>query len=227
MNVNLPDLLINDWKLKLKNQFEQSYFLKLQEELNKRNSEEVIYPPMELVFNALNLSSFDETKVIIIGQDPYHGAGQAHGLCFSVPDQVELPPSLKNIFKELEREYNPIFKKSSGNLSSWANQGVLLLNSVLTVQANQAASHSKLGWQHLTSYIIEVLNQEKSHLVFMLWGNYAQKIGVSIDRSKHLVLECAHPSPLSANQGNWFGNDHFKLCNAYLVQNGIEPIEWI
>ncbi|MFM6947388.1 MAG: uracil-DNA glycosylase [Aquirufa sp.] len=227
MNVNLPDLLINDWKLKLKNQFEQSYFLKLQEELNKRNSEEVIYPPMELVFNALNLSSFDETKVIIIGQDPYHGAGQAHGLCFSVPDQVELPPSLKNIFKELEREYNPIFEKSSGNLSSWANQGVLLLNSVLTVQANQAASHSKLGWQHLTSYIIEVLNQEKSHLVFMLWGNYAQKIGVSIDRSKHLVLECAHPSPLSANQGNWFGNDHFKLCNAYLVQNGIEPIEWI
>ncbi|MHA8050039.1 uracil-DNA glycosylase [Aquirufa sp. ROCK-SH2] len=227
MNVNLPDLLINDWKLKLKNQFEQSYFLKLQEELNKRNSEEVIYPPMELVFNALNLSSFDETKVIIIGQDPYHGAGQAHGLCFSVPDQVELPPSLKNIFKELEREYNPIFKKSSGNLSSWANQGVLLLNSVLTVQANQAASHSKLGWQHLTSYIIEVLNQEKSHLVFMLWGNYAQKIGVSINRSKHLVLECAHPSPLSANQGNWFGNGHFKLCNAYLIQHGIAPIEWI
>ena len=227
MIVNLPDLLVTDWKLKLKNQFDQPYFLKLQDELNNRLQEEIIYPPIELVFNALNLTSFDETKVVIIGQDPYHGFGQAHGLCFSVPDQVDLPPSLKNIFIELEKEFNPTFSKTNGNLCSWAKQGVLLLNTVLTVRAHHPASHSKMGWQKFTSHVIQLLNQEKSNLVFMLWGNYAQKMGESIDRSKHLVLECGHPSPLSANKGKWFGNNHFILCNEFLQKHGNNRIDWI
>jgi uracil-DNA glycosylase len=227
MNVNLMDLLINDWKIRLKDQFEQPYFQNIQEELNCKIKNENIYPPIELVFNALNLTSFEETQVIIIGQDPYHGNGQANGLCFSVPDQVNLPPSLKNIFKELENEYNPAFSKSSGNLTYWAQQGVLLLNSVLTVQENQAASHAKLGWQTFTSKIIALLNHEKCNLVFLLWGNYAQKIGLAIDREKHLVLESGHPSPLSANKGNWYGNNHFILCNEYLLQHKKNAIKWL
>lgn len=227
MNVNLPDLLVNDWKIRLKNQFDQQYFLTIQEELNLRLKNEIIYPPIDLVFNALNLTSFEATKVVILGQDPYHGKGQAHGLSFSVPDQVELPPSLKNIFKELAKEFNPIFSKTNGNLTTWAEQGILLLNSILTVEANKPASHAKIGWQTFTTYIIQLLNHEKSHLVFLLWGNYAQKMGTLIDREKHLVLECAHPSPLSANKGNWFGNNHFTLCNEYLLKHHQKPIDWL
>lgn len=227
MNVNLPDLLINDWKIRLKNQFGQQYFHKIQDELNVRLKDEIIFPPIELVFNALNLTSFEDTHVIILGQDPYHGMGQAHGLSFSVPDKINLPPSLKNILKELEKEYNPLFSKSTGDLTSWAQQGVLLLNSVLTVQANKAASHAKIGWQTFTSEIINLLDQEKSNLVFLLWGNYAQKIGASINREKHLVLSCVHPSPLSANKGNWFGNNHFITCNEYLIKHNKKPISWL
>lgn len=227
MGVNLPELLLNDWKFVLKNQFTKEYFINLQNSIDIEFKQETVYPPLEFVFNAFNLTSFADTKVIIIGQDPYHGAGQAHGLCFSVPNHLAIPPSLKNIYKELAIEYNPVFQNFNGNLSSWASQGVFLLNAILTVRANQAGSHSHLGWQNLTEQIIHLLNTEKENLVFMLWGNYAQKLGKQIDRNKHLVLEAHHPSPLSANKGGWFGHNHFIKANQYLVQNGIQPIDWI
>jgi uracil-DNA glycosylase len=227
MNVNLPDLLVNDWKSLLKNQFNEEYFIKIGKALELDAKTYTIYPPIDLVFHALNLTSFNATKVIIIGQDPYHGAGQAHGLCFSVPPNIPSPPSLKNIIRELESEYNPLFSKFSEDLTPWANQGVLLLNSVLTVRSNLAGSHSKIGWQLFTEHIIRMLNTEKENLVFMLWGNYAQNVGRAIDRNKHLVLEASHPSPLSANRGGWFGNNHFIKANQYLIQHHKAPIQWI
>jgi uracil-DNA glycosylase len=227
MKTNLPELLLNDWKILLNSEMHKDYFKRLNRILEQEYSNESVYPPLNDVFLAFNLCSFSKTKVIIIGQDPYHGSGQAHGLSFSVPSSVPFPPSLKNIFKELMNQYNPLFEKSSGDLSLWANQGVLLLNSILTVKADQAASHSKLGWQLFTQSVIDLLNQEKTHLVFLLWGNYAQKIGSNIDRKKHFVLEASHPSPLSANRGGWFGNNHFLETNEYLVKNNIEPIHWV
>jgi uracil-DNA glycosylase len=227
MKTNLPELLLNDWKILLNSEMHKDYFKRLNLILEQEYSNESVYPPLNEVFLAFNLCSFSKTKVIIIGQDPYHGSGQAHGLSFSVPSSVPFPPSLKNIFKELMNQYNPLFEKSSGDLSPWANQGVLLLNSILTVKADQAASHSKLGWQLFTQSVIDLLNQEKTHLVFLLWGNYAQKIGSKIDRNKHLVLEASHPSPLSANRGGWFGNNHFLETNEYLVKNNMEPIHWV
>ncbi len=183
-----------------------------------------IYPPAGLIFNAFDLCPFDRVKAVIIGQDPYHGPGQAHGLCFSVRDGVEFPPSLINIFKEIESDlgYKPL---PAGNLERWASQGVLLLNATLTVREHMAGSHQGKGWEQFTDAVIRILNREKSNLVFFLWGAYAQKKGESIDREKHLVLESVHPSPLSASRG-FFGNRHFSRCNAYLAEKGIEPINW-
>jgi len=177
-----------------------------------------------LIFNAFNLCPFQKVKAVIIGQDPYHGPGQAHGLCFSVREGTDFPPSLKNIFKEIESDLG-IKRPVNGNLERWASQGVLLLNATLTVKAHQAGSHQKRGWEQFTDSVISVLNNEKENIVFFLWGAYAQKKGESIDRSRHLVLESVHPSPLSASRG-FFGNKHFSRCNEYLKAHGIEPINW-
>jgi uracil-DNA glycosylase len=212
------------WKLKLKDEFEKEYFFKLSEFVKNEYKLNTIYPPGSLIFNAFNLCSFQEVKAVIIGQDPYHGPGQAHGLCFSVKNGIDFPPSLVNIFKEIELDMG-FGSPESGNLESWAAQGVLLLNATLTVRAHQAGSHQKKGWEQFTDSVIKIINTEKQNIVFFLWGAYAQKKGESIDRSKHLVLESVHPSPLSASRG-FFGNKHFSRCNEYLKKNGIAPISW-
>jgi uracil-DNA glycosylase len=212
------------WKRKLSDEFEKDYFIRLAEFVKSEYHTRTIYPPGSLIFNAFNLCPFHRVKAVIIGQDPYHGPGQAHGLCFSVRDGVPFPPSLINIFKEIESDLGiPVPK--SGNLERWAVQGVLLLNAILTVRANQACSHQGKGWEHFTDTVIRILNEEKNNLVFFLWGTYAQQKGAVIDRTRHLVLESVHPSPLSAVRG-FFGNKHFSKCNEYLVKNGIEPIKW-
>ena len=212
------------WKSKLTGEFENAYFLKLTEFVRGEYISNTIYPPGSLIFNAFNLCPFNKVKAVIIGQDPYHGPGQAHGLCFSVRDGVGFPPSLINIFKEIEMDLG-IPASSSGNLERWAALGVLLLNATLTVRAHQAGSHQKKGWEQFTDGVISVLNRDKENLVFFLWGAYAQKKGESIDRTRHLVLESVHPSPLSASRG-FFGNKHFSRCNDYLKAHGIEPVNW-
>ena len=214
----------SSWKEKLKDEFKKEYFIKLSEFVKEEYRIKTIYPPGSLIFNAFNLCPFGKIKVVIIGQDPYHGPGQAHGLCFSVREEIDLPPSLINIFKEIESDmgYKPY---SSGNLERWASQGVLLLNAILTVRAHSAGSHQGKGWETFTDSVITILNRDKDNLVFFLWGAYAQKKGASIDRSKHLVLESVHPSPLSASRG-FFGNSHFSLCNKYLSGKSITPIDW-
>jgi len=212
------------WKERLRSEFEKEYFVRLAGFIKEEYLNSKIYPPGALIFNAFDVCPFEKVKAVIIGQDPYHGPGQAHGLCFSVKDGVEFPPSLINIFKEIASDLG-ISQPSSGDLTRWARQGVLLLNATLTVRAHQAGSHQKKGWEEFTDYVIKVLNSEKKNIVFFLWGSYAQKKGESIDRSRHLVLESVHPSPLSASKG-FFGNRHFSRCNDYLVSNGIEPIDW-
>jgi uracil-DNA glycosylase len=212
------------WKSKLIGEFERDYFLRLAEFIREEYRSHTIYPPGSLIFNAFNLCSFHKVKAVIIGQDPYHGPRQAHGLCFSVLDGVDFPPSLVNIFKEIEMDTG-IQKPSSGNLERWASQGVLLLNATLTVRAHQAGSHQKKGWEQFTDSVINILNSDKENLVFFLWGAYAQKKGESIDRSRHLVLESVHPSPLSASRG-FFGNSHFSKCNDYLTSHAIEAVNW-
>lgn len=212
------------WKSRLNTEFEKDYFIRLSEFVKQEYKTKTIYPPGGLIFNAFNLCPFDKVKAVIIGQDPYHGPGQAHGLCFSVREGVDFPPSLQNIFKEIESDLG-IQRPSSGNLERWAKQGVLLLNATLTVQAHMAGSHQKKGWEQFTDSVIHTLNNEKQNLVFFLWGAYAQKKCESIDKSKHLVLESVHPSPLSASRG-FFGNKHFSRCNNYLIENGIVPINW-
>lgn len=184
----------------------------------------IIHPRGSLIFNAMNSTPFDQVKVVILGQDPYHGPGQAHGLSFSVPEGVAPPPSLRNIFKEIEQDLN-IKLPNHGCLQSWADQGVLLLNSVLTVEQHKAASHKGQGWEQFTDTIISRLNEQRKNLVFLLWGSYAQQKGKFIDRERHLVLKSPHPSPLSAHRG-FFGNQHFSKANAYLQENSIEPISW-
>ena len=212
------------WKKELAKEFEKDYFIKLTEFVREEYRTTKVYPPGNLIFNAFNLCPFDKVKVVIIGQDPYHGPGQAHGLCFSVNDGVKFPPSLQNIFKEIKSDIGtPI--PLTGNLTRWASQGVLLLNATLTVREHQAGSHQKKGWEEFTDAAIRSLAQEREHLVFILWGSYAQKKGAFIDRNKHLVLASAHPSPLSAYNG-FFGNRHFTLTNQYLIENGETPIEW-
>jgi len=183
-----------------------------------------IYPPGEQIFSALNATSFDQVRVVILGQDPYHGPSQAHGLCFSVQPGVPVPPSLKNIYKELQQDLG-ITIPAHGCLTHWAQQGVLLLNAVLTVQAGQANSHRGQGWEQFTDRIIALLNENATNLVFMLWGSYAQRKGAMIDRQRHLVLQAPHPSPLSAHRG-FFGNGHFSRANEYLQQHGLPPVDW-
>jgi uracil-DNA glycosylase len=212
------------WKQRIKDEFQKDYFLKLADFVKDEYRTQTIFPPGALIFNAFNLCPFDKVKTVIIGQDPYHGPGQAHGLCFSVKDGIDFPPSLLNIFKEIVSDLGTI-KPQSGNLERWANQGVLLLNATLTVRAHQAGSHQRKGWEEFTDAAINVLNSERENLVFFLWGAYAQKKGETIDDSKHLVLKSVHPSPLSASRG-FFGNKHFSRCNEYLRKNGIEPIDW-
>jgi uracil-DNA glycosylase len=212
------------WKSRLVSEFEKEYFVRLAGFVKEEYRKSTIFPPGALIFNAFDICPFDKVKAVIIGQDPYHGAGQAHGLCFSVREGVEFPPSLVNIFREIESDLG-IPLPSSGDLTRWARQGVLLLNATLTVRAHQAGSHQNKGWEEFTDYAIRVLNSEKRNIVFFLWGAYAQKKGESIDRSRHLVLESVHPSPLSAARG-FFGNKHFSQCNDYLVRNGIEPVDW-
>lgn len=220
MNVRIE----SSWKTRLQTEFEKEYFIKLAEFVKEEYRKATIYPPGSLIFNAFNLCPFERVKAVIIGQDPYHGPGQAHGLCFSVRDGIEFPPSLVNIFTEIENDLG-ITRPVSGNLERWAEQGVLLLNATLTVRAHLAGSHQKKGWEEFTDYVISVLNRERNNLVFFLWGAYAQKKGETIDKKRHLVLESAHPSPLSASKG-FFGNKHFSKCNEYLMAHGIEPINW-
>ncbi|MFZ1236023.1 MAG: uracil-DNA glycosylase [Prevotella sp.] len=221
MNVTI-DL---SWKAHLQSEFDKPYFANLTQFVRDEYSRAVCFPPGKLIFNAFNLCPFDKVKVVIIGQDPYHELGQAHGLSFSVNDNVAFPPSLQNIFKEINDDLDvPI--PTSGNLTRWAVQGVMLLNATLTVRQHEAGSHQRHGWEEFTDAVIKVLNAEKSHLVFLLWGGYARSKAYLIDQTKHCVLESVHPSPLSANRGGWFGNHHFSRCNAYLQDQGIAPIEW-
>ena len=213
------------WKAHLREEFEKPYFTLLTDAVRQEYRQGTCYPPGSLIFNAFNLCPFDQVKVVIIGQDPYHEPGQAHGLSFSVQDGVLFPPSLQNIFKEIQDDLGtPI--PLSGNLTRWARQGVLLLNATLTVRAHQANSHARLGWQTFTDAAIKALATQRSHLVYMLWGGYARGKAYMINKEENLVLESVHPSPLSANRGGWFGNHHFSQCNAYLEQNGVEPIQW-
>lgn len=216
---------MNSWTEFIAQEARKDYYIKLMDVINAEYEKEVIYPPKDYIFNAFHLCEINNVKVVILGQDPYHGTGQAHGLSFSVNKGITFPPSLKNIFKELQTDVNfeiPLF----GDLSDWATQGVLLLNDVLTVKSGKPGSHQKLGWEMFTNEVISYLSNEKEGLVFLLWGNYAQKKGVKIDRSKHLVLESGHPSPMSANQGKWFGNNHFSKTNIYLKQQKKKPINW-
>jgi len=212
------------WKEKLRDEFEKDYFARLSAFVKEEYRTAVIYPPGALIFNAFNLCPFESLKAVILGQDPYHGPGQAHGLCFSVRDGIGYPPSLINIFREIESDigYKPL---PSGDLTRWAEQGVLLLNATLTVKAHQAGSHQRKGWEEFTDTVIRIINRDKDNVVFFLWGAYAQKKGETIDRARHLVLESVHPSPLSASRG-FFGNRHFSRCNEYLESNGIEPVNW-
>ena len=210
MNVKIE----KSWKQRLDTEFQKPYFSNLVSFITKEFSEKSIYPSGSLIFNAFNNCSFDDVKVVILGQDPYHGEGQAHGLSFSVPDGVKKPPSLKNIFKEIEYDLG-IEAPDSGNLLIWANQGVLLLNSILTVQKGKPASHQMKGWEAFTDAVIDLLSKEKKNLVFMLWGAYAYKKGLKIDRNKHLVIETSHPSPFSADKG-FFRSKQFSKCNDYL-----------
>jgi uracil-DNA glycosylase len=212
------------WKLRIKGEFQKEYFLRLTDFIKDEYRTQTIYPPGGLIFNAFNLCPFDKVKAVIIGQDPYHGPDQAHGLCFSVRDGIGFPPSLINIFKEIGSDLGFV-KPLSGNLERWASQGVLLLNATLSVRAHQAGSHQKKGWEEFTDAAINILNIEKKNIVFFLWGAYAQKKGETIDLSKHLVLKSVHPSPLSASRG-FFGNKHFSLCNEYLEKHKVEPIDW-
>jgi uracil-DNA glycosylase len=212
------------WKSQLKNEFDKPYFNELVRFVKEEYSSKTIYPPSKLIFNAFNSTPFNQVKVVIVGQDPYHQPHQAHGLCFSVNDGIRIPPSLVNIYKEINLDLGtPI--PTSGNLERWAKQGVLLLNATLTVRAGSAGSHQGKGWEQFTDSIIDSLSSNRNNLVFMLWGSYAQKKGASIDQSKHMVMKSVHPSPLSAHRG-FFGNKHFSRANEYLTSNGKSPIEW-
>ena len=212
------------WKQRLQTEFDKPYFEQLTQFVRAEYQTRTIYPPARLIFNAFNLCPFDKVKVVIIGQDPYHGAGQAHGLCFSVQDGVQFPPSLRNIFKEIHDDIGtPV--PLSGNLTRWAEQGVLLLNATLTVRADEAGSHQRRGWETFTDAVINAVASEKQNVVYILWGSYAQQKAAMVNRSQNLVLESVHPSPLSASRG-FFGNHHFSRANQYLIEHGKEPVAW-
>lgn len=220
MNVRMED----SWKAALRDEFDKPYFISLVQELHRQKKEGItIYPPGNCIFRAFDLCPLDKVKVVILGQDPYHGPGQAMGLSFSVPQGIPAPPSLKNIFKEIENDLG-IRMSGSTDLSPWADQGVLLLNAVLTVMAGAAASHSKLGWQQFTDAVISTISQKCTGVVFLLWGNYARSKAALIDSSRHYVLEAAHPSPLA--RGAFFGCRHFSRTNEILVSEGKSPIDW-
>ncbi len=213
------------WKKKLSGEFEQPYFHSLIDFVKKEYKTHTCYPPGKQIFNAFDQCPFEKVEVVIIGQDPYHGRGQAHGLCFSVNDGVPFPPSLRNIFEEIKQDLGqPI--PQTGNLERWAKQGVLLLNATLTVREGEAGSHQGKGWETFTDAVIRKISEEKQHVVFMLWGGYAKKKGAMVDKSKHCVLESGHPSPLSANKGHWFGNRHFSKANEYLESKREKKIGW-
>ena len=221
MNVKIEP----SWHDHLQSEFLQPYFAQLTDFVRHEYATQTCYPPGKLIFNAFNICPFDKVKVVIIGQDPYHEPGQAQGLSFSVAPGVPFPPSLQNIFKEIQLDLGkPI--PPTGDLTRWAEQGVLLLNATLTVRAHQAASHQRRGWETFTDAAIRAISSGKDHVVFILWGGYARSKASFIDRSKHLILESVHPSPLSANRGGWFGNHHFSRCNQWLVEHGEQPIEW-
>lgn len=218
--------LNSTWKSLLNEEINQPYFIDLMNSVEDEFSKNTCYPPKELIFSAFDYCSFENLKVVIIGQDPYHGEGEANGLCFSVNDSVKIPPSLKNIFREINLDFDALLMPTSGNLERWAKQGVLLLNAALTVQKDKPNSHKHLIWNQFTDAVIQLISDNKENVVFLLWGNFAQKKGLKIDRSKHLVLESGHPSPMSANQGKWFGNKHFSKTNDYLESKGKSKIEW-
>jgi len=220
MNPNLEQ----SWHKALELEFSKPYFTKLVDFINAEYHSETVYPPVEQIFQSLNTTPLNQVKVVILGQDPYHGINQAMGLAFSVNDGVTMPPSLKNIYKELQSDLR-LKPRPNGNLEAWANQGVLLLNATLTVRANAPGSHQNRGWEQFSDEIVAVLNRDKEHLVFMLWGKYAQDKGKLIDRHKHLVLVAPHPSPFSAHTG-FLGCKHFSKCNQYLKQHQSEGIGW-
>ncbi|MBS6268936.1 MAG: uracil-DNA glycosylase [Tannerella sp.] len=220
MEVNIED----SWKRRLQPEFDKPYFYNLTNFVKEEYSKYTVFPPGRFIFHAFNTCPFDKVKVVIIGQDPYHEPGQYYGLCFSVLDGVPFPPSLLNIFKEIENDLGKPMPKS-GRLERWADQGVLLINAILTVRAHQAGSHRGKGWEEFTDAVIKILNDEKENIVFMLWGSYAQRKGAFIDRNRHCVLTAAHPSPLSADRG-FFGCKHFSKANQYFKSKGISEIEW-
>ncbi|WP_274475526.1 uracil-DNA glycosylase [Mangrovimonas aestuarii] len=221
MNVDIHP----SWKPYLQTEFEKEYFKSLTNFVKEEYSNGICYPPGKEIFNAFEHCTFEDTKVVIIGQDPYHGPGQAHGLCFSVNSDVVHPPSLINIFKEIEQDLGIPYPKS-GSLMRWADQGVLLLNATLTVRAGQAGSHQNKGWELFTDAVIQTVSEKKKDVVFLLWGGYAKKKVKLIDKSKHHILMSGHPSPLSANRGYWFGNKHFSKTNSLLQQAALNPIIW-
>ncbi|MCK5718849.1 MAG: uracil-DNA glycosylase [Thiomargarita sp.] len=221
--MDITKQLTSAWKNHLQHELKQSYFQNLITFLETELETQTIYPSTPLIFNAFNQCAFANIKVVIIGQDPYHGDGQANGLCFSVNNGVKIPPSLKNVFKEIQNDLGKSIP-SSGNLEPWAKQGVLLLNSILTVQANQAASHRKKGWEQFTDAVIKLISEQKEQVVFLLWGNYAQKKAKIVDSEKHLILKSVHPSPLSAKK--FFNNQHFSKTNVYLQTWGKQAINW-
>ena len=219
--------LTPDWQTLLANELNQPYFKELTKTVEEEYETNTCFPPQELIFSAFNHCRLAELKVVIIGQDPYHGVGEANGLSFSVNDGVKIPPSLRNIYKELCNDLDSIFMPTSGNLESWAKQGVLLLNASLTVRKDSPNSHKHLKWNKFTDAVIQKISEEKEGIVFLLWGGFAQKKGAKIDRTKHLVLQSGHPSPMSANQGKWFGNKHFSQTNTYLKEIGKKEIDWL
>ncbi|NRS87556.1 uracil-DNA glycosylase [Flavobacterium sp. 7E] len=223
MQINLNP----EWQSFLSDEISKPYFSNLLQEVDKEYASGTCFPPKELIFAAFNKCKPDNVKVVIIGQDPYHGEGEANGLSFSVNDGVRIPPSLRNINRELCEDLESVFMPTSGNLEAWAQQGVLLLNAGLTVRKDSANSHKHLKWSLFTDAVIQKLSDEKEGIVFLLWGAFAYKKGSKIDRSKHLVLESGHPSPMSANQGKWFGNKHFSQTNTYLKNRGKQEIKWI
>lgn len=221
MNVRIEP----SWKYALASEWEAPYFSQLTDFVRQQYCSRQVFPPGRQIFAAFDAAPFDQVKVVILGQDPYHGLGQANGLCFSVNEGVQMPPSLVNIFKEVHDDVGAAMP-ASGDLSRWAHQGVLLLNSTLTVEAHRPLSHQGKGWEVFTDHVIARLAEEREHLVFLLWGAYAKRKGAFIDRTRHLVLTAAHPSPLSANKGGFFGCRHFSRANAYLAEHGMTPIVW-
>ncbi len=219
MKVNIE----KSWLKLLESEFNKKYIFQLTDFIENEYKSKDCYPPKDLIFSAFNKCSLDKVKVVILGQDPYHGLNQANGLCFSVKSGMNIPPSLLNIFKEIKSSFND---RSESDLSDWANQGVLLLNSILTVEEGLPGSHSEKGWEEFTKCVIKLISDRKQNIVFMLWGGYAKKKESLIDSKKHLILKSGHPSPMSANRGYWLGNKHFSKCNDYLKENGMKVIYW-